>query len=271
MKGKDPAFLFYSSDFYEGTRTMLPEERACFIDLMIYQHQRGIIPNDIKRILLYCNGISEATLIATLEAKFKLTSEGWINERLQNIINEREEFSGKQAINGKVGQFWKKSKAILNRQKYEYLKDMLYNKTNIEIFDMIKGLEINKAMLEAMLEAYLKHIEDGDRDINKDINKEGVKGEKNINLDKIEISEDLKPILIEWLEYKKSRKESYKSEKALQVLAANLAKFSNNSPQTARSIIERSMANNWAGIFPIKEEIKKDTRAGYKQQDKWND
>ena len=36
---KDPAFLFYSKDFYEGTRTMLPEERACYIDLMIYQHQ----------------------------------------------------------------------------------------------------------------------------------------------------------------------------------------------------------------------------------------
>jgi len=34
---KDPAFLFYSKDFYEGTRTMLPEERACYIDLMIYQ------------------------------------------------------------------------------------------------------------------------------------------------------------------------------------------------------------------------------------------
>ena len=31
---KDPAFLFYSKDFYEGTRTMLPEERACYIDLM---------------------------------------------------------------------------------------------------------------------------------------------------------------------------------------------------------------------------------------------
>lgn len=75
---KDPAFLFYSTDFYEGTRTMLPEERACFIDLMIYQHQRGPIPNDLKRVLLYCNGVDEATLKTTLQSKFKLTSEGWI-------------------------------------------------------------------------------------------------------------------------------------------------------------------------------------------------
>ena len=30
---KDPAFLFYSQDFYAGTRTMLPEERACWAHL----------------------------------------------------------------------------------------------------------------------------------------------------------------------------------------------------------------------------------------------
>lgn len=77
---KDPAFLFYSTDFYEGTRTMLPEERTCYVDLMIYQHQRGPIPNDLQRVLLYCNGISEATLKATLQAKFKLTDKGWLSD-----------------------------------------------------------------------------------------------------------------------------------------------------------------------------------------------
>ena len=49
---KDPAFLLYSKDFYEGTRMMLPEERACYVDLMIYQHQNGgFIPNDVRRII----------------------------------------------------------------------------------------------------------------------------------------------------------------------------------------------------------------------------
>ena len=75
---KDPAFLFYSKDFYEGTRMMLPEERACYVDLLIYQHQNGIIPLDLKRVLMYCNGVDEATLKATLEAKFTKTEEGWV-------------------------------------------------------------------------------------------------------------------------------------------------------------------------------------------------
>ena len=271
MKGKDPAFLFYSSDFYEGTRTMLPEERACFIDLMIYQHQRGVIPNDLKRVLLYCNGIDEATLKATLEAKFKLTAEGWINERLQKVIDDRENYSEKQSINGAIGQFWKKAKAILSKKDYDNLKVMLSDKRNDEIITLIKNKEINKATLEAMLEASLKHYRNRDRDINKDLIKEGVKGEKNINLDKIEISEDLKPILIEWLEYKKSRKETYKSEKSLQALANELTRLSNNDQTTARAIIQKSMANNWAGIFALKAEIKQDSRQGYKQEEKWND
>lgn len=77
---KDPAFLFYSKDFYEGTRMMLPVERACYVDLLIYQHQNGPIPNTLERVLLYCNGVDEATLKATLKAKFKRTKSGWIND-----------------------------------------------------------------------------------------------------------------------------------------------------------------------------------------------
>ncbi len=32
-----------------------------------------------------------------------------------------------------------------------------------------------------------------------------------------------------------------------------LLKLSNNNPVTAKSIVEQSMANNWAGIFELKE------------------
>lgn len=163
---KDPAFLFYSKDFYEGTRTMLPEERACYVDLLIYQHQHGPIPTDIKRVLLYCNGIAEATLIATLEAKFKLCDKGWINQRLHDVILEREEFSNRQSVNGTVGQFFKKAKALLSKREYVTLKVSMANKSNDEIFELVSGKEIDKAMLIAMLEAMLqakhKHLANGD-------------------------------------------------------------------------------------------------------------
>lgn len=162
---KDPAFLFYSKDFYEGTRTMLPEERACYIDLLIYQHQNEIIPLDLKRVVLYCNGVSEAMLLTTLEAKFIKTDKGWYNEKLKTVINERKLFSEKQSVNGLVGQFWKKSKAILDRKSYSRLKELMLDKTNFEILTSIKNIEITKDMLEAML----KHLEDENENNNLNI------------------------------------------------------------------------------------------------------
>lgn len=155
---KDPAFLLYSKDFYEGTRTMLPEERACLIDLMIYQHQNGAIPNDVKRIAMYCSGCSEATLQATLEAKFKLIDGFWYNLKMTTVIDDRKIFSIKQSENGKVGQFWKKAKAILNKKEFDELRKSLINKTKREIIDLIGDQEINEAMLKTMLEAMLKHL-----------------------------------------------------------------------------------------------------------------
>lgn len=155
---KDPAFLFYSKDFYEGTRMMLPIERACYLDLMIYQHQNGFIPNDIERLKLYCSGIDEATLKATLEAKFKQSDKGWINQRLQNVIDERREYSEKQSVNGKVGQYFKKAKRYLSENEYSALRKHFENQSNAEIYEKIKDFDLTKGSLKAMLKASLKHL-----------------------------------------------------------------------------------------------------------------
>lgn len=177
---KDPAFLFYANDFYGGTRTMFPEERACYIDLLIYQHQNGIIPLDLKRVLMYCSGISEATLIATLENKFIKLENGWVNEKLNFVINERKEFSNKQSINGTVGQFWKKVKSLLTPLEYEKIKVFYSSKNNETIQKEIleKDLKIEDN-LKAMLKAMLKHLENENENEIKDL--------KSINKEKSEI------------------------------------------------------------------------------------
>ena len=156
---KDPAFLFYAKDFYEGTRMMLPEERACYIDLMIYQHQHGYIPNDTRRVLMYCSGIDEAMLVATLEAKFTQSDSGWFNEKLNLVINERKDFSNKQSINGSVGAFWKKVKGLLSPKEYVKIKEYYTSKTNEEIHSEIVENDLkDEAKLQAKLQAMLKHL-----------------------------------------------------------------------------------------------------------------
>jgi uncharacterized protein YdaU (DUF1376 family) len=187
----DPAFLFYSKDFYEGTRTMLPSERACYIDLLIYQHQNGgFIPDNKDRILLYCNGIDKATLEATLEAKFKLTDSGWVNYKLKKVMEEREQFSGKQSTNGIFGQFLKKAKNSVSNKIYKELYKFITdnNKRDLIVTSIKNNEATHEAMLEAMLnlmEAKLKHLEDAN--VIKDVDsyyKDEI--EKNCNALKIE-------------------------------------------------------------------------------------
>lgn len=164
MKKKDPAFLFYSTDFYEGTRMMLLEERATFIDLLIYQHQHQFIPNDFKRVALYCTGSNESIVKAVLEAKFKLCDNGWQNLKLAGVVDERKLFSNRQSVNGTVGQFFKKSIKILSKKDYTKLKEIFENQSVEEIYLTIKDKEINEAMLQAMLIAKHKHLEDEIKD-----------------------------------------------------------------------------------------------------------
>ena len=174
---KDPAFLFYSKDFYEGTRMMLPEERACYVDLLIYQHQNGVIPFDLKRVLMYCNGVDLTTLEATLKAKFEETENGYINKRLNDSISERENYKKNQSESGKIGQFFKKSKAILSKKEFLQLQKLNTNKQII--LDFISNSDINEHTLKGLLNQCLSNNANGDAIANGDGNKDkGGVGEK---------------------------------------------------------------------------------------------
>ena len=55
-----------------------------------------------------------------------------------------------------------------------------------------------------------------------------------------------------WLNYKRERKETYKTQDSLQACYNNLLKLSNNKPEIAREIVNWNMAQNYAGLFPLK-------------------
>lgn len=74
-----------------------------------------------------------------------------------------------------------------------------------------------------------------------------------------DISEDFEKLMSDWLDYKTSRNEKYKSDRSIISLYNRLYKFSSGNPELARKIIDQSMANNWAGLF----ELKTDKTQGY--------
>ncbi len=54
-----------------------------------------------------------------------------------------------------------------------------------------------------------------------------------------------------WIEYKRSRRESYRSESGARKCLLLLRNLFGEDPTIAAVIIDRSIANNWAGLFPL--------------------
>ena len=239
---KDPAFLFYSKDFYEATRTMLPKERACYIDLLIYQHQNEYIPNEIERISMYCSGIDEATLQATLQAKFKLCDKGWYNERLFEVIEQRKTFGEKQSDNGLIGQFFKKAKSSLPSKDYTKLKDFIYNVFTKE--KLINELKINnnhETMLQAMLQAMLKHLVNVNVIVNEDVIINSSLKEKEFNFKNslLEFVND-EQVVNDYMEVRKKKKGA-NTETAFNLLMDKI----NESNMTPIDCIKKCIERNW--------------------------
>lgn len=74
-----------------------------------------------------------------------------------------------------------------------------------------------------------------------------------------ELDDEYQDIVQEWFSYKRERKETYKSVRSMQAFVAKLKKLSQNNAKIAREIINQSMANNWAGIFQLKNDDTKRT------------
>lgn len=98
---KDPAFLFYSSDFLNGCVDLTMEERGQYITLLCIQHQKGILT---KKSIGLSLGLSWDTLSDDLKSKFIENEKGEIfNVRLNSEIENRHKFLEKQRINGRKG------------------------------------------------------------------------------------------------------------------------------------------------------------------------
>lgn len=94
---KDPAFLFYSSDFLTGTMVMSFEDRGKYITILSYMHQNGRLSEETIRLLV--GNVSD-----TLRLKFSVDKKGfWFNDRLEFEVEKRRNFIESRHENGKKG------------------------------------------------------------------------------------------------------------------------------------------------------------------------
>jgi len=86
---------------------------------------------------------------------------------------------------------------------------------------------------------------------NNSTNNKILKNKEKSDVDLSFVADDFLPIVQDWLAYKKEKKQTYK-QRGAKMFYSQLVNLSNNDAEIARLIIEQSMANNWAGIFALR-------------------
>ena len=83
---KDPAVLFYTSDFLTGVRRMTYEQVGKYITLLCMQHQYGSLTE--KDMMHICGTYDEDIWL-----KFEKTDAGFINKRMHEEAEKRKRYS----------------------------------------------------------------------------------------------------------------------------------------------------------------------------------
>ena len=179
---KDPAFLLYSGDFLNGTADMEPEEVGVYIRLLCYQHQRGHLPDDERKLFRLSGCISLADFTKMwrdiLAMRFPKRDGKRVNKRLATVVAERVQWSRKKSILATLANIIKYGK-YTTAEKQSIKKDFDYQ-TFIDIVDDRERKESITTHITKRL-AKRSHIEDEDVNEDKDINRikeKGVQGEK---------------------------------------------------------------------------------------------
>jgi uncharacterized protein YdaU (DUF1376 family) len=127
---KDPALLFYVSDFLTGTMFMSNEQVGIYIRLLCSQHQHGGLIDKISFKAL-CNGHD------LIKNKFIETDDGFFNVRLMEEMEKRQIKSSNMSANAKIRwdkymQLHSKSKTkAMQLKDKDIIKDVI--KTNIKV------------------------------------------------------------------------------------------------------------------------------------------
>lgn len=135
---KDPAFLFYSSDFLTGTMTMTNEQVGIYIRLLCLQHQQGILyENDM---IFICKSFD-----AKIYSKFIKTDEGYYNERLKIESEKRSNYCKSRGKNKegkiKIENISKSYDFHMENENENINEDIIINKSNKFIIPEISEIK----------------------------------------------------------------------------------------------------------------------------------
>lgn len=247
---KDPAFLFYPKDWLEGTADLSPEAKGIYIDFLCYQHQRGSLPVEPKKLARLARlSAQEFTEIwAEISEKFEEKNGFLVNEKLNDVSNQRELIAKQKRISGIFGTILRQS----NLKKRE--KEQAKQEFNVSEFMHIETTRLTTCITTWLTTRFdFVAIAIANKDIDKDI-----------NIVYPFDSENFKKWWGIWKEYKsKEHSFKYKTNLSEQAALKKLSELSRGSEQTAIKIIEQSIALGWKGFFPLSQSNNSSTQQSY--------
>ena len=142
-ENKDPAFLFYSSDFLTGTMFMSDIQLGKYIKLLCIQHQKGHLSE--KDMLNICKRYDK-----DIFDKFTKDNDGkYYNIRLQKEIDKRRNYSKSRSDN-------RKNKITFENICFSYVNHMENENENINKNNILEYINNNKLnnIIELLLEYF---------------------------------------------------------------------------------------------------------------------
>lgn len=170
---KDPAVLFYISDWLTSTKEMRADERGWYLNLILHQYDKGDLPNNVEELANLADvRFSEFDNFKqrweqVLKQKFEENKNGRLeNSKAKKILQGRAQFKEKRSNSGRIGYVIKFAKSnICNENEYiEYIKKN-FDFENTTINDK----QVLKQVLKHLLKLYRNENE------NENVNKDAIK------------------------------------------------------------------------------------------------
>lgn len=249
---KDPAFLFYSKDWIEGTAEMMPEEKGIYIDLLCHQHQHGSIPSDTKRLCKIVR-MSESDLIPlwdVVKAKWiangDQNGERLVNTKLKGVMTDRADKGHKNKIIGVFASLLRKH----DLTKVEYSKvRSLFKVDDFIPFPTEVATERLTEWFTNWFDQRSKSIVNGNaiEDVNTGTNTEiqstGIAPEKT----------ELQKAFDAYLEMRKKIKKPA-TDRAIELVKKKVNRLAPGNVQLAIDILNQSILNGWQDVYELKTE-----------------
>lgn len=209
---KDPAVLFYTSDFLSGTFTMTNEQVGKYIRLLCLQHQKGVLAE--KDMLSICSAYDD-----DIWSKFIKTDQGYINQKMYDETIRRQKFSESRRNNAKTPKNESTSKASAVAYA-QHMETETETETETITEAKTKTAKKAKAKIDVIMPwtdtAFVQHWDNW----------------KTYKEDQFKFK--------------------YKSAATEQAALNDLAKISGGHSHIAIQIILQSIKNGWKGLFELK-------------------